>query len=286
MPLSLEEYKRGSRYAVPRASLNATDGNHGIELLKSEPFEDPATGRKGIYTHKHYHIDGWVPAWIAKFLPASAMILNEESWDCFPHTKTVVTSPFLGEKFFLIIESLHAEDRGEQKNALKLDDKTLKDRSVSFIDIAHDEVDDKTQYKQEEDPKLFASKSTGRGPLKAKDWSKTSTPVMCCYKLVKARCKLWGLQSKLENYLMNMEKDIFLGFHKRIFCWIDDWYPLSIEQIMESEEKFWKELADKIQHVKQAHEQQPKPTESQNTEPQTTEPQVQNDTPPHDARDD
>lgn len=50
----------GQRYGTARASLNATDGSHGIELLKSEPFVDPATGRKGTYTHKHYHIDGYL----------------------------------------------------------------------------------------------------------------------------------------------------------------------------------------------------------------------------------
>lgn len=250
------------------------------------------------------------------------MILNEEvklncilltlekSWDCFPHTKTVVTSPFLGEKFFLIIESMHAEDRGEQKNILNLDAKTIKDRSVSFIDIALDQVDDKTQYRDDEDPKLFRSKTTERGPLNSKDWTKSSSPVMCCYKLVKARCKLWGVQSKLENYLMNMEKDIFLSFHKRVFCWMDDWYPLTYEQILESEEKYWKELADKIQHVKETNqnenqskskESQPEPqaksqpesqSESQaESEPESQpesppEPQVENDIPPHDASDD
>ena len=45
-----------------------------------------------------------------------------------------------------------------------MDNKRLKDRGVVRIDIANDVVN-AADYKKDEDPKLFKSEKTGRGPL-------------------------------------------------------------------------------------------------------------------------
>jgi hypothetical protein len=46
----------------------------------------------------------------------------------------------------------------------------LKKRDVQKIDIAHDPLDNPKDYKAEEDPKLFHSLKSGRGPLVEPDW--------------------------------------------------------------------------------------------------------------------
>ena len=51
-------------------------------------------------------------------------------------------------------------------------------------------------YKKEEDPRLFVSKKSGRGPL-AEDWiaNPPDGVIMCSYKLIKARTLVppqWG----------------------------------------------------------------------------------------------
>ena len=51
-----------------------------------------------------------------------------------------------------------------QENVHELDAKQLKERSVVKIDIANDPVD-ANDYKQDEDPKIYKSEKTGRGPL-------------------------------------------------------------------------------------------------------------------------
>ena len=51
-----------------------------------------------------------------------------------------------------------------QDNVHELDAKQLKERSVVKIDIANDPVD-ANDYKQDEDPKIYKSEKTGRGPL-------------------------------------------------------------------------------------------------------------------------
>ena len=57
---------------------------------------------------------------------------------------------------------------GEQDNVHELDNKRLKERGVVRIDIANDAVN-AADYKKDEDPKLFKSEKTGRGPL-AGEW--------------------------------------------------------------------------------------------------------------------
>ena len=56
---------------------------------------------------------------------------------------------------------------------------------IDVIDIVNDHLSG-NDYKKEEDPKLFVSEKTGRGPL-SDDWI-TNPPdgrIMCSYKLIK-----------------------------------------------------------------------------------------------------
>ena len=61
-------------------------------------------------------------------------------------------------------------------------------------------------YKEEEDPKLYKSNKTGRGPL-GTDWienlrknqRENKVTYMCAYKLCRVECNIWGLQAKLEK---------------------------------------------------------------------------------------
>ncbi len=50
---------------------------HQIELKESTPYTDPKTGATGIYTFKIYHLGHYVPKWLRKVIPASALILEE-----------------------------------------------------------------------------------------------------------------------------------------------------------------------------------------------------------------
>jgi len=229
LPISLADYKLAQRYCTARASREATTGKDGVELVETKEFIDEKTGDKGLYTYKIYHLESYVPAWMRPLLPASALQLHEKAWDRYPYCKTVITNPFLDDKFSFEIESMHTADLGEQENILDISDrKLLKKREVVILDIAKDQLQDKKAIKPEEEPSKVGNKLMK--PL-SDGWQKTSSPHMCCYKLVTIQIKIWGLQTKSEEYLMNVEKDIFLSFHKKMFCWLDEWYGLSEEEI-------------------------------------------------------
>ena len=66
------------------------------------------------------------------------------------------------------METYHLGDRGDSENVHELDAKKLKERTVVNIDIANDPVDT-NDYKKDEDPTIYKSEKTGRGPLSG-DW--------------------------------------------------------------------------------------------------------------------
>ena len=46
----------------------------------------------------------------------------------------------------------------------------------------------------------------------------------------------------LVGFLSQTERHVFTNFHRRIFCWVDQWYGLTIEDIRAIEEKTKQEL--------------------------------------------
>jgi len=252
MPFTLEDYKIGQRYSVARTSNENTNTSEGIELIENKPYDhiEPNDPEKkvcqGVYTKKIYHLKSLIPGWVSTFLPDSALKLYEDAWDVYPYCKTVITFPFLGDRFQFVIESRHTSGEfGKVENIHNIPDNLLKKRVVEFIDIGKDQVD-KKHYKKEEDPSIFTSKNFGKGPLSVTNWMKESKDIICCYKLVTIRCKVTGLQSKLESYMMNFEKSVFLKFHQQVFCWMDDWFGKSMLEIIEMEDKIFSEMNSKI----------------------------------------
>lgn len=123
----------------------------------------------------------------------------------------------------------------------ELPEDKLKQREVINIDIANDPVL-ASDYKETEDPKKFKSQKTGRGPLVGADWPKKVDPVMTCYKLVTCEFKWFGLQTRVEQFIQKSERRLFTSFHRQVFCWMDSWYGLTMDDIRAIEDKTKEEL--------------------------------------------
>jgi hypothetical protein len=86
---------------------------------------------------------------------------------------------------------------------------------------------------------------------------------MCAYKLVTVEFKWFGLQNRVEKFIQNVcliyfyaygkcnmilkflfqsERRLFLKFYRQMFCWMDQWYGLTIEDIRRIEEEVKHEL--------------------------------------------
>eukprot|EP00283_Hemiselmis_rufescens_P006623 CAMPEP_0173433776 /NCGR_PEP_ID=MMETSP1357-20121228/11093_1 /TAXON_ID=77926 /ORGANISM="Hemiselmis rufescens, Strain PCC563" /LENGTH=356 /DNA_ID=CAMNT_0014398511 /DNA_START=12 /DNA_END=1078 /DNA_ORIENTATION=+ len=184
----------------------------------------------------------------------SGCSLYEESKNCFPVTSTYVTLP-LFSKFSMRIDSVHYADRGEQENIHKLPPDVLKKRKVVFVDIAAQEEkkeDGKKMYEGDEtDAAKFFSKKTGRGPLLG-GWQKRCKPVMCCYKLVTSEFDYWGLQHKVEEFMTNYEHGLFQNANRQLWCWTDEWYGLTIQDVSDYEQEI-AERTNLISQIKEGH---------------------------------
>lgn len=70
---------------------------------------------------------------------------------------------------------------------------------------------EKTGGRKEEDPTEYVSQTTLRGPL-PENWLEETQrkdanswgDVMCSYKLVKVEFKYWGIQRKMENWILDL----------------------------------------------------------------------------------
>jgi len=253
LPLTTDEYQVGQLYSVAKRSEQETKGGEGVEVIKNEPYEDEKS--KGQYTEKIYHLGARLPAWIRFLIPASALLLEEKAWNAYPYCKTVLRSPFLGDRFTFIIESRHENDDGSQPNVLNIPPDLLKKREVEFLDISA-KLENEKEYKKEEDPALVRSEKAGRGPL-TEGW-KEKKPLMCCYKLVTAEFKMFGVQTKVENFLMAFERDLFLNFHRQVYCWLDQWFGMTMEDIREIENKTKRELDEKLKEGKEGESSEKK----------------------------
>ncbi|XP_064103818.1 phosphatidylinositol transfer protein beta isoform-like isoform X3 [Macrobrachium nipponense] len=220
LPLTVEEYQVAQLYSVAEASKNETGGGEGVEVLKNEPFENyPLLGdrySKGQYTYKIYHLKSKVPSFIRLLAPEGSLEVHEEAWNAYPYCRTIITAHELsGEK--------------------------LKLREVVPIDISNDTVRT-SDYKADEDPTKFQSQKTGRGPLVGPEWWKKCDPVMTCYKLVTCEFKWFGLQTRVEKFIQDIERRLFTNFHRQVFCWMDRWHGMTMDDIRQLEDKTKEEL--------------------------------------------
>uniref|UniRef100_UPI00398E7676 phosphatidylinositol transfer protein, alpha a isoform X2 n=1 Tax=Pristiophorus japonicus TaxID=55135 RepID=UPI00398E7676 len=248
LPISVDEYQVGQLYSVAEASKNETGGGEGVEVLKNEPYEKD--GEKGQYTHKIYHLQRKVPKFVQMLAPEGALNVHEKAWNAYPYCRTVITNEYMKDDFLIKIETWHKPDMGTVENVHNLDPNTWKNVEIVHIDIADRSQIHSRDYKAEEDPAIFKSTKTGRGQLgpnwkkelvKKRDW-----PHMCAYKLVTVKFKWWGLQTKVESFIQKQERRLFTVFHRQLFCWMDRWISLTMDDIRRMEEDTKKELDEMI----------------------------------------
>lgn len=238
------QYQVGQLYAVAEASKNETGGGEGVEVLKNEAYEKD--GEKGQYTHKIYHLHSKVPGIVRMIAPKGALELHEEAWNAYPYCRTILTNEYMKDKFMIRIDTWHKPDMGDQDNVHKLEKEVWNKVDVVDIDIADRSCINAKDYNPEQDPAIFKSEKTGRGPL-GQGWknelaNNPNCPHMCCYKLVTIEFQQWGLQNKIESFIQGVEKRLFTHFHRQLFCWMDKWIHLSMDDIRKMEEETKKEL--------------------------------------------
>ncbi|XP_074212256.1 membrane-associated phosphatidylinositol transfer protein 2 isoform X2 [Camelus bactrianus] len=239
--------------AIQKKSRNETFGEgSGVEILENRPYTD-GPGGSGQYTHKVYHVGMHIPSWFRSILPKAALRVVEESWNAYPYTRTRFTCPFV-EKFSIDIETFYKTDAGENPNVFSLSPVEKNQLTIDFIDIVKDPVPP-NEYKTEEDPKLFHSTKTQRGPLSEnwiEEYKQHVFPIMCAYKLCKVEFRYWGMQSKIERFIHDTGlRKVMVRAHRQAWCWQDEWYGLNMDNIRELEKEAQLMLSRKMAQFKE-----------------------------------
>ena len=257
LPINTEDFQVGQLYMVIKAQEAATGGGEGVLVLKNEPFDnrDGHQGEsdfsgvqvpklKGQYTLKHYLLASKVPGVVKALIKPENLIVIEEAWNAHPYCLTVWTCPALSkEKFSISIESRYFDDYGDQENAMGLSPSDLKKREVIFMDIADNSSGEKVP--DNESGMEYHSEKRNFGPLKPGFYKETPKH-MCCYKLVGAHFRYFGLQTIVENIIRNQQMALFKKTMRQLVCSTDEWDGLTLEDIRRMEEENKKKLDDKI----------------------------------------
>ncbi|XP_041079537.1 membrane-associated phosphatidylinositol transfer protein 2 isoform X11 [Polyodon spathula] len=160
------------------------------------------------------------------------------------------TCPFV-EKFSIDIETYYKPDTGDEIDVFNMSPSDRRQRTLDPIDIVKDLIPSH-EYMAEEDPKLYKSVKTKRGPL-TEDWIEEiknnpgKMPIMCAYKLCKVEFRYWGMQSKIERFIHDVAlRKVMVRAHRQAWCWQDEWYGLSIADIRQLEHETQLMLAQKM----------------------------------------
>lgn len=231
-PATVNEYRVGMLYMIARASAEEArraGGNGAVEVLRNERYVANEHGLEaGIYTEKVYHIEKFLPRFLRMLVPSSKAKVIEKSWASYPQRcLTLYYSPYFGSNSFLSIESRYAEnDQGEQWNALGLKPDELNSRHVVTLDIASEE---NMRMTPDADVRAFyTSKGGGRGHLEAGTWFRSSSPVMCCYKV----CRLdIGHKPRVEQWGQRFVQGSFIRYNRQALVWMDSWLGLALGDI-------------------------------------------------------
>ncbi|KAK6029546.1 DDHD domain protein, partial [Ostertagia ostertagi] len=138
------------------------------------------------------------------------------------------------DRFSLEVETMYFNDPGNQNNVFNLNAEDLKNRIVDMMDFVKDPISS-NDYCPEEDPKLYRSQKTGRGPLN-EDWVnecvRTGKPVMCAYKMCRVEFRYWGLQTRAERWIHDLAlRNTMLRAHRQAWAWQDEWVGLTMTDI-------------------------------------------------------
>lgn len=72
---------------------------------------------------------------------------------------------------------------------------------------------------------------------------------MCSYKVVHASFEVWGLQTKVEDFIQRGIREILLLGHRQAFAWVDEWHGMTLEDVRAYERQKQAETNEKIHNT-------------------------------------
>jgi len=256
MPFTSEEMDVGLLYTTVQAMYKETGDGGGTEFVTNEPFKYPFSDdlqdfTSGQYTYKIHRVGDRLPRFVKLLIGGSSKAsIHEESWNSHPLFRTVISLPDLLPRMFhgdfrsLVLE----KENRHLENVFELGEDDMKDRKIIDIDIAEKMFD----FDTEDDPTKFTSVKTGRGPLD-KDWMKNMEPLTFTRKLVILDLSIQEslVPNKVKDIAIRIAAKILWQYHRKMFCSMDEWVNLSMDDIRKLEKECAERLPEEMKKKKQ-----------------------------------
>ncbi|KAK2949107.1 putative Phosphatidylinositol transfer protein 1 [Blattamonas nauphoetae] len=271
VPLSFEEFPFSQRYMTAKASTQNSGAGEGVETLKNEPYtKDGVTGvytfkRLHIASKVPKFIRAFLPkdamileeeCWNA-FPFTKTTYKNVWLKDRFEMTTTTrhvrgvstlenaVDLPPQELKIRRIEVADIAEPIKKTKEYTSSEDATVFHSEKSGrgpLTVGWWKPENNTKKKEEtpapapaEEAPASEEKKEQEGadeePKPAPVEDDTILPVTTAHKVVKIIFKVFGFQTLVENYVFNLCRNIFTGALRQQFCWMDEWYGWTEEEL-------------------------------------------------------
>ena len=69
---------------------------------------------------------------------------------------------------------------------------------------------------------------------------------MCSYKLVTVSFEVWGLQTRVEDYVQRVIREVLLVGHRQAVAWLDQWFEMTEEDVRKYEEEMHNATNEKV----------------------------------------
>lgn len=64
-----------------------------------------------------------------------------------------------------------------------------------------------------------------------------------------ASFEVWGLQTRVEDFIQRSIRDILLLGHRQAFAWIDEWHGMTLDDVRDYERQKQAETNEKVQNI-------------------------------------
>ena len=255
MPLKIEWCRAAAKYSVNRRTREETKGGDGFEIVEAGNFEeDGVTGR---YVHRIFHFKNQVPKEVRWTIPDTFAHIHEHNRNAFPHYVAKFEIPGMEGKLILDTETKHVNFTTEEEipqNIMGFNEQELQKREVVYPDI----LNGKTSKSSEFDLFGWSYPKAGIPPLKCNkrkqfyhhvpEWVKMydkNAPLCLIIKTVKFRFKWPGVQNIVERIVTNnVFPDVYLDTHRAMLKWIDEWFDMTDDDLLEMEMETKEKLAE------------------------------------------
>lgn len=254
VPLKVEWCRAAAKYSVNRRTTEESKNGDGFEIVEAGQFNE--NGVTGRYVHRILHFKNQVPDAVRWAVPEKYSHIHEHNRNAFPHYVANFEIPDIGDKLILNTETKHIDYHSEAdipENIMGFSEAELKKREVIYPDL----LNGKAPKHKEFDLHGFSYPPAGIPVLKCKSkklhfhhipqWVQEyeSGPLCLIIKTVKFRFKWPGIQTLVEKIVTgNVFPDVYLDTHRAMVKWIDQWFNLSEQDLINMENKTKDKLAE------------------------------------------